>query len=100
MKAKIFVTGLVLMAATSFLNAQTTGRGSGQCQGKGTGAAFVDKNNNGICDNAENRQSGTCLKKRNGNGNGACGRKGQGKGRNYIDANKNGICDNRENISK
>lgn len=105
MKTKLFLTGLALMALTVFANGQDPvakqGQGNGQCCGRcngtGKGAAFVDKNNNGICDNFENRTANATGNK--GNGNGKCdgtGKRqgqGRGKGRNFVDANKNGICD-------
>lgn len=97
MKTKLFLTGLALIAITAFASAQDPvagqgqGNGRGRCNGTGKGAAFVDANNDGICDNqgkrtanmAGNRGNGTC----NGKG------QGQGKGKNFVDANKNGICD-------
>jgi hypothetical protein len=42
---------------------------------------FVDKDNNGVCDNFEARS-------------------GNGHGRNYIDKDGDGICDNRANVGK
>lgn len=42
---------------------------------------FVDKNNNGICDNYEARPANT-------------------RGRNYVDKDGNGICDNRAQLGK
>jgi len=103
MKTKLFLTGLALMAITAFANAQEPVAGQGQgnckgpCNGTGKGVAFVDKNNNGICDNYENRTANATNNK--GNGTGKCdgtGKgqgQGRGKGRNFVDANKNGICD-------
>ena len=55
--------------------------------GKGKGAGFVDKNGDGICDNrvnAGNKQGNNC-------------RNGQGKGANFVDKNGDGICDNHAN---
>lgn len=98
MKTRIFLTGLFLMAAL-FVNAQTPdGKGNGKCNGTGKGVAYVDKNNDGICDNYATRQAG--IKKGNGKGN--CNGKGQGKGkrRNFVDTNNNGVCDKRENLTK
>jgi hypothetical protein len=97
MKTKLFITGLALIAATAIVNAQQgNGRGCGKCNGSGKGTAYVDKNNNGVCDNSENRQAATTVKK--GNGSGKCDGtgKGTGKGKNFVDANKNGVCDNKE----
>lgn len=117
MKTKLFLTALVLMAATVFANAQKPAAGQGQgngqrngqcCGGSNSrckGVAFVDKNNDGICDNYESRTANTTDNK--GNGNGKCdgtGKgqgQGNGKGRIFIDINKNGICDYYEiNVKK
>jgi hypothetical protein len=95
MKTKLFLTGLALMAVTTFMNAQTPesktckGQGNGKCKG----AAYVDNNKNGVCDNYETR-SANGNSKCNGLGKGKCS--GQGKGKNFVDANKNGVCDNYE----
>lgn len=74
----LIVTGVIFFAAGS-LHAQTaTAAGDKQSvQAPETAAPgkFVDKNNNGICDNREARQAG--------------------QGRNYVDRNGDGICDNR-----
>jgi hypothetical protein len=101
MKTKLFLTGLAIIAATAIVSAQQgNGRGCGKCNGTTKGTAYIDKNNNGVCDNSENRQTTSTVKK--GNGTGKCdgtgqGRgKGQGKGKNFVDANKNGICDTYE----
>ena len=42
---------------------------------------FVDKDNNGVCDNFESRS-------------------GNGRGTNFVDKNNDGICDNRANVGK
>jgi hypothetical protein len=104
MKTKLLLTGLAIIAITSFVSAQDPVPGQGQrngnCRynGKGRGVAFVDANKDGICDNIGNgsnasgqkgRGNGTCY----GNGNGKGQGQGKGKGRNFIDANQNGICD-------
>ncbi len=99
MKAKLFITGLALMAATAIVSAQTpdsTKRGGhGKCNETGKCAQFVDNNKNGVCDNFENRQANASGCK--GKGHGKCdGTGNHGKGKNYVDANKNGVCDNQE----
>ena len=101
MKTKLFFTGLALMAVTVFANAQdpATGRGNcngqrnGQCNASGKGSAFVDKNNDGVCDNLQNGNA--TGNKGNGKCDGSGKGQGQGKGQgsNFVDANKNGICD-------
>jgi len=104
MKTKLFLTGLALMAVTVFASAQDPvarqgqGRGNGcdRCNGTGKGAAFVDRNNDGVCDNNKNGTPNSTGNK--GNGNGKCNGtgKGQGQGKNFVDVNKNGICDTYE----
>jgi hypothetical protein len=104
MKAKIFLTGLAMVAVFAITNAQTpvNGKGKGNCNGTCKGSAFVDANKNGICDTYEKRAADGTLRKGNGNGNcDTTGKeqgkgKGQGKGKNFIDANKNGVCDTYE----
>jgi hypothetical protein len=101
MKAKIFLTGLVLIALTLFANAQdpTNGRcqGNGACKGTTQCSKFVDANKDGVCDN---KNTTTCNK---GNGNGNCNGSGQGRGQggNCAMANKNGTCPaNKANTKK
>ena len=102
MKAKIFLTGVALLAMTTFLNAQNPapgkGGGRGPCNGTGKGSAYVDTNKDGICDNSANRPDGNTGKKGNGNCNGSGQGKcqGTGKGRNFVDSNGNRTCDNFE----
>ena len=106
MKTKIFLTGLAIVAVTSFASAQKPsedkGNGNGSCNGTSKCSAFVDVNKNGICDNYENRTTNTSRGKGNGTGNctgigTAQGQnQGTGKGVNFIDANQNGICDTYE----
>ena len=54
MKTKLFITGLALMAVTTLASAQNTGESQSQQNVTGRGLAYVDANNNGICDNYEN----------------------------------------------
>ena len=110
MKAKIFFTGLALVAITAFASAQnpTAGKGNGlgTCNGTAKCAAFIDANKNGICDTYENRTTNASGRK--GNGTGTCtgtgsgqGQKqGNGKGKNFVDANQNGVCDTYEAFQK
>ncbi len=84
---------------------------------KQAGGNFVDKNNDGICDNYKdgNRRGnglrngkgkgpnfvdkdndGICDNYKDGNRRGNGLRNGKGKGPNFVDKNKNGICDHRE----
>lgn len=102
MKAQIFLTGLVLVALTTFASAQNprggNGRGNGICNGTGKGVAFVDSNNDGVCDNYGTGKSRAQRGKRDGSGNGLG--QGKGKGRNFVDADKNGVCDTYEARTK
>ena len=97
MKAKIFLTGLVLIALTVFANAQepTNGKcqGNGGCKGTAKCSTFVDANKDGVCDNAKSGNCNATGNKGNGNGNGNCNGSGQGKGQggNCAGANK-GAC--------
>ena len=83
MKAKIFLTGIALVAAIAISSAQNpvskTGNGTGTAQG----ASFVDTNQNGTCDNFENRTASATVGKQNGKGagQGICNGTGQGKGK-------------------
>ncbi len=121
MRAKLFLTGIALTALTTIAFTQQPGSGQGQRNGTGKGAAYVDANKNGICDNYENKTANFARHGKNGavcmggcgqrSGQG-CGRRAgqegsaqnqgrcQGKGRNFVDADKNGICDYYEAASK
>lgn len=113
MKTKLFITGLAFVALTAIASAQTTSPATNNNTGSaGRGAAYVDANNDGVCDNFENTggmHRGYCAGQGKGMGKG----NGQGKGmaagqnrrtqkgamttgRNFVDTDKNGICDNRE----
>jgi len=100
MKAQIFLTGLAIVALTTFVSAQNPqcGRGNGNCNGTGKGVAFVDNNKDGICDNQGAGKSGAQKGKRDGTGNGQG--QGKGKGKNFVDTNKNGVCDTFESRTK
>lgn len=100
MKTKQIISGLALIAITTIASAQSNKVPPCQKNSTGTGVAYIDANNNGICDNFENSPKTVAQRKRGGNGGncqaGARGRgtgQGQGKGRNFVDADKNGICD-------
>jgi len=85
MKLKLFISGLALLTITGLVSAQNQrngrGNGIGQCNRTGKDAAYVDNNNNGVCDNFENR---TTAQKENG----------QGKSAGFVDGNKYRNCDN------
>jgi hypothetical protein len=100
MKAQIFLTGLAIVALTTFASAQNPqcGRGNGNCKGTGKAVVFVDNNKDGVCDNQGAGKSGAQKGKRDGTGNGQG--KGKGKGKNFVDTNKNGVCDTFEARTK
>ncbi len=100
MKAQIFLTGLAIVALTTFATAQNPqgGRGNGNCKGTGNEVAFVDNNKDGVCDNQGTGKAGTQKGKRDGTGNGQKQKKGKGK--NFVDTNKNGVCDTYEARTK
>ena len=110
MKTKILLSALAVVLSIGLVTAQEQEQDKKE---KATttqkGPAFVDKDNNGVCDNFEKgtpgnpnangkqrlldgsgRGSGQGYGMRNGRGRGARG------GRNFVDADKNGICDNYE----
>ena len=116
MKTKIFITAAALMVFTALASAQDKAANQGQQNTSNKrGVAWVDANNDGICDNLESRKSenfkgkGQCNMRGAGQGKGQgqgagmgpCGKgqgrgNGNGKGSNFVDANNNGICDLRE----
>lgn len=112
MKTKLFLTGFALMALTLFSNGQDpvakqgqgNGQRNGQCcgNGAGKGSVFVDKNNDGVCDNIGKSASNGSGNKANGicNGTGKGLAQGNSKGKNFVDADKNGVCDNNKPVSK
>lgn len=112
MKTKLFITGLAFMALTTMTSAQNQGAGQRQQNQAGKEYAWVDTNNDGVCDNFEMRKS-SCHLGRNSQGKfngagqgrkqgtGSCGMtRGQGNQKNPVDTNKNGVCDFRETPSK
>lgn len=100
MKAKLFFAALAIVAVAAVANAQDTKKSEPQ---KANGPAYIDKNNNGTCDNFENGTSNRTKHKGQGIGKGrkdgkcdGTGRhmhNGKGKGANYTDKNGNGVCD-------
>jgi len=98
MKTQIFLTGLAIVALTTFATAQNPRGGNGNCKGTAKCSAFVDANQNGICDTYETRTTNASVGKRDGTGNGQG--QGKGKGKNFVDTNKNGVCDTFEARTK
>ncbi len=104
MKAKIFLTGLALVAVTAFASAQNPasgkGNGTGNCNGTAKCSVFVDANKNGICDTYENRTTNASGCKGTGTCSGQGQKQGKGKGANFVDVNQNGVCDTYEALKK
>lgn len=107
MKTKIFISALAVVLSVGLVTAQNQDQDNKE---KSTtsqnGPAFVDKDNNGVCDNFENGTPGNPNangKQRlldgsgRGRGMGYGMRNGRGGGRNFVDADNNGVCDNFEN---
>lgn len=118
MKTRLFFAAVALMALTVAASAQTTDQTDKPAgNGKAQGAAWVDANNDGVCDNYENglrqgrgpgKGQGQAFHNGRGRGNGkgqgvAAGRgqaRGNGQGRfngrgpAFVDANNDGVCDN------
>lgn len=80
----ILATAIMVMFAIQS-NAQNTTSANQPAQKQNTvnsaSRNFVDKDNNGVCDNFESRS-------------------GKGHGANFVDKNGDGICDNRANVGK
>lgn len=118
MKTLTVISVCALLALSVEAMSQGTGMRGGRGCGRCTDTAFVDKNNNGVCDHREARQgyrrgchrgdstfvdknsNGICDRREargdgRGSKRGCCG-KGDGKGRGFVDANNNGICDHAE----
>ena len=127
MKTKLFITGLALIALTMSVNAQdkNTTQSQQQSNTEVPSGAYIDANNDGICDNFEANSGGRGKCAGNGcrggrgpvtaqatanrqglqQGQGRGFGPGQGRGiapggRNFVDADKNGICDRFEDPSK
>lgn len=115
MKTKLFITALALMVTTALVSAQDKATDQKQQNNRGNGIAWVDANNDGICDNLGTARSGAARGNRSGSGymRGAgqgqrmglgLGQRGTGQGRgynrNFVDADKDGICDVRKAPAK
>lgn len=107
MKTKFFISALTVLLSAGMMSAQNQNQAKEETTVSTQNVpAFVDKNNNGICDHFENGTPGN--PNANGKqrlfdgsgrrtGRGAYFRNGRGGGgRFFIDADKNGICDRRE----
>jgi hypothetical protein len=80
MKTKLFFAGLVIIAFTSSVTAQTTATDQKTQNNSPRGVAWVDANSNGVCDNFENGTSNIQTGKRNFNNRGQGQRAGNGGG--------------------
>lgn len=106
MKTKIFISALAVILSVGLVTAQNQDQDNKEKTTSQNGPAFVDKDNNGVCDNFENGTPGNPNangKQRlldgsgRGRGMGYGMRNGRGGGRNFVDADNNGVCDNFEN---
>ncbi len=103
-------TALLLLFFTAQAQAQnSTTAGTKQIQQKDkstvavNGRNFVDKDNNGICDNrGATKGKGANFVDKDGDGkcDNLATRKGSGKGANFVDKDGDGKCDNRANVGK
>jgi hypothetical protein len=114
MKTRLFLSAVVLTALTVVATAQTNNQTNVPAgQGRNQGAARVDANNDGVCDNFEKgtpaakgrmngqragkgkmQHRGQGIARGNGQGKGNGQGRFNGKGPAFIDADKDGICDN------
>jgi len=106
MKAKIFISALAVVLSVGLVTAQNQDQDNKEKTTSQNGPAFVDKDNNGVCDNFENGTPGNPNANGTqrlldgsgrGRGMGYGMRNGRGGGRNFVDADNNGVCDNFEN---
>ncbi len=68
MKTKLFFSALILMALTTLAGAQDNPVQGRLQDGNARGQSYVDRNNNGTCDNYEKGGSQTSCNYRNGTG--------------------------------
>jgi len=104
MRTKILFSALAVVLSVGIVFAQEQDKKEKAVTTQ-QGPAFVDSDNNGICDNFEKGTPGNPNangKQRlfdgsgRGRGMGYGMRFGRGGGRNFVDANKNGVCDHYE----
>jgi hypothetical protein len=104
MNTKLIITGLAFISLSVFVSAQENSSKQEKANIPARGAAYVDANNDGICDNFNTEKAKVTNKGKKGNGNRTCNGQGPGRGRNqgqgrsagFVDADKNGICDRAE----
>ena len=95
MKAKLFISAIAVVLSVGMVTAQNQNPvRKDTTTSTQNGPAFVDKDNNGVCDNFENGTAG----QGRGPGNGTGLRNGKGRAVNFVDADNNGICDRREPV--
>ncbi len=127
MKTKLLITILAFFVLAALVNAQNTQSGQAQQSNASVNrGAYIDSNNNGVCDNFERpgnyyRNGGRRMMNATGPGNRRGLQPGQGRGlgpgqgrglgpgqgrgqapggRFYVDSDKNGVCDNYEKTVK
>lgn len=93
----IFIASILLLGLSSISTAQNST--TIKTDQNTTGRSFVDKNNDGVCDNnATGRQGFRSRNFVDKNNDGVCDNRNtrgkNAKGRNFSDKNNDGICDN------
>lgn len=90
MKTTNLILSAALIMSVGLVSAQNVQTAKSSKNVK-TQTSYVDKNNDGVCDNYAAGSHQGCKR-----GQGL--HNGKGSQANFIDANKNGICDRQENL--
>lgn len=97
MRTKVMISSLFALMLAINANAQKGRHGMGAGNIAKPCPAYIDKNNNNVCDNYENRiANNNSSKLRN---QAATPGKRINRGPYFVDKNNNGICDYRENTT-
>ncbi len=97
MRTKVMISTLFAMILALNANAQMGRHGMGARNNANPKPAYIDKNNNNVCDNYESRID-TNNNSKWGNQTATSNRRNN-RGPNFVDKNNNGICDYRENAT-
>lgn len=95
---KLFLTAATMLLIAAFVQAQDN---APKNKTNPPRPAYVDKNNDGVCDNfVTGRPGGRGANFVDKNNDGICDNRGsgryQGRGPNFVDKNNDGICDHRQ----
>ena len=95
---KMILTAAIVLSVAAFGQAQNNAK---KTRSDTSRPAYVDKNNDGVCDNfAAGRRGGRGANFVDKNNDGVCDNRGtgryQGRGPNFVDKNNDGICDHRQ----